>query len=90
MLRFGESYGTKLDDIRFYNRAITVEEIAELYQLPSSCSANGIETDFNVSKETKQINSYYDLFGQEIKTLENYSGILFILYSDGSYQKTFK
>ncbi len=89
MLRFGESYGTLLDDIRFYNRAISTEEIAALYQLPSSCSTTSIETDLS-TKDARVIKGYYNLFGQEINNIETYSGVYLIYYSDGSCRKILK
>ncbi|MFT6747190.1 MAG: hypothetical protein ACJAZ2_001538 [Glaciecola sp.] len=33
----GQSFGGKLDDVRFYNRKLTVNEVGELYRLPCKC-----------------------------------------------------
>ena len=38
-ITIGKYFMGKLDDIRFYNRILTVSEINELYNLPSSCQS---------------------------------------------------
>jgi hypothetical protein len=45
-ITIGQYFMGKIDDIRFYNRALSVSEINQLYLMPSSCQVAGLETKF--------------------------------------------
>lgn len=49
----------------------------------------GILSLENKGKENKKILAYYNLLGQQIK-LDNYTGLYFVIYSDGTTQKFYK
>lgn len=84
-LRFGESVGTKLDDIRYYNRALSASEVAELYSLPSSCTVTGIENEQDISN--KILLKILTPLGQEIKQEQAIEGLFIYLYTDGTIKK---
>lgn len=42
-INIGNDFMGKIDDIRFYNRSLTISEINEIYNLPGSCQILAIE-----------------------------------------------
>ncbi len=80
-----------LDDFRFYSRILSDKEIAQLYNLPSSCSfTTALEPEKVPLENKKTILKRVDILGQEIQDWENYAGIALVLYTDGSCKKVLK
>lgn len=79
-------YGT-IDDVRYYNRALSSSEITELYNLPSSCVTTSISEDQITATENKKVVFTSDILGKEINDPSTFSGIMIVYYSDGSRKK---
>lgn len=88
-LRFGEGVGTKLDDMRFYNRALSASEVTELYNLPSSCS-NVLGLENEEQSIPKILLRIVTPLGQEVKLDNAVDGLFIYQYSDGSIKKVMK
>ena len=80
-----------LDDVRFYSKALSINEIDELYNLPGSCNiTTGLEDKLDPDKTEKYIAKAFDLLGKEISDLKSFSGPAIILYTDGTRTKILK
>ena len=88
-LRLGENVGVALDDVRFYEKALSVAEIETLYNMPSSCTITGLEEAKTLSEENAIVR-ICDLMGREISNLETHSGFAIVTYADGSIKKIYK
>lgn len=89
ILKFGELLDASFDDIRYYSRVLSANDVTQLYTLPSSC---GTITEISMSEEVtsaKHLVGAVNLIGQEIDAT-NYTGAAILLYSDGSRQKVIK
>lgn len=83
-VHFGENFEGHLDDIAFYNKALNTNEIAQLYNAPSSCTTGlnelNLELDINcypnpttslLNIDLKKINaSAFEIINAEGKIME--------------------
>ena len=84
----GKTFDDYIDDFRFYNRTLSLNEITQLYNLTGSCGA-ATKLEIIPSSHRTIVRSM-NVFGEPIAELENYDGLAIVFYSDGSYNKIFK
>jgi hypothetical protein len=68
-ISIGETFTGSVDDIRFYDRALSVPEIGLLFAEPAACSLTGVndiaQNDFSLSPVPASNELVVDLAGQE-------------------------
>jgi len=86
----GSSFYGRINDMRIYDRILTVDEIDHLYRLPSSCAITTDLVQDAVPTSVPLLLQAVDLQGRTISQLDGYIGLAILLYSDGSCKKITK
>lgn len=89
--RTGNIGNIEMDDIRYYDRRLSNDEIHELYNMAGSCDiTTEIEKGYAETSHAKFISKVVNMSGQEIKDFENFRGLALVLYTDGTHKKVLK
>ena len=83
----GGAISCSMDDISIYEKELSMTEITELYNLPSSCITTSIFEDQIIESENKKVVFASDILGSEINDPSSFPGIMIMYYSDGSRKK---